>query len=182
MISPDRIMGFIEGEGCFGVAIERENDKRPRKTERKNILKKESFGFRIRPSFRISLAAKDRKMLDEMCQYLTVGYVYAVRNPGGRSDVVQYAVQAISDLKTLILFFDAQEFLTTKGDSYQKWRQIVGMVSRGEHLTKEGFLKICSLREGMNLVHNKEKRLRPTSLLEPIICEAMRADDRGLSN
>jgi len=174
MISPDRIMGFIEGEGCFGVAIERVNDMRPRKTERKNVLKKESFGFRIRPSFRVSLAVKDRKILDEICQYLDVGYVYSVRNPGGRSDVVQYAVQAIADLETLIIFFDAQEFLTTKGDSYQKWRELVKMISRGEHLTMEGFLKICSLREGMNMVYNKEKRLRRASSLEPLIRATLR--------
>ncbi len=102
MIGPEYIVGFTEGEGCFGVAIEKENDRRPRKTTRKNELSKPSLGYKVKPSFRISLSRKDRQVLDEIQNYFEVGYVYDVKNPGGRSDMCQYVVQGVDDLLKLI--------------------------------------------------------------------------------
>ncbi len=169
MISPDYIVGFTEGEGCFGVAIEKENDKRPRKTERKNNLSKPSLGYKVKPSFRISLSRKDRQVLDEIQNFFGVGYVYDVKNPGGRSDMCQYVVQGVDDLVKLVDFFDQQKFHTTKGTSYTHWKEIVQMVSRKEHLTKEGILAICELREKMNLVYNKEARFRSKFFIQDAI-------------
>ena len=165
MISADRIMGFIEGEACFGVGIQTETDKRPRKTDTKKHRIRPSLGYRVRPSFRVSLARKDREILDELQKTLEVGCVYSVKNQGNRSDMCQYAVQNTQELLKLIDFFDQQKFYTTKGASYQIWKKIVQMVDKKDHLSKSGFLEICVLREKMNLIYNKETRLRTSTYL-----------------
>ncbi len=182
MISADRIMGFIEGEGCFGVAIYKVVENRLHKTSRKNILikKKTALGYQIKLSFRISLARKDRNILDEIKETFELGYVYDVKENLTRSPVCQYAVQSTEDLLKLIEFFDLQTFYTTKGQSYQHWKEIVQMVNRKEHLSKEGFLKVCELREKMNLVFNKEKHLRSRDFLAEAISRVNRVEDRDV--
>jgi hypothetical protein len=166
MISSERIMGFIEGEGCFGVAIATVRDTRPRKTGRKLDLSKPSLGFQVKPSFRIVQASKDRAILDEIQAHFRNGYVYDLaRLDETHLPASQYVVQKLEDLRHVIEFFDQQIFYTTKGESYQIWKEIVQMVSRKEHLSKPGFIKICEMREKMNLISNKEKRLRSSQKL-----------------
>ena len=174
MISAERIMGFVEGEGCFGVAIATVRDFRPRKTATKLELAKPSLGFQVKPSFRIVQATKDRAILDAIQNQLG-GYVYVMnRKDSSHLPASQYVVQKLEDLEKLIEFFDKQIFYTTKGDSYRIWKEIVEMVGRKEHLSRSGFERISVLREQMNLISNKEKRLRSSVELKRAVSTVKR--------
>ena len=68
-------MGFVEGEGCFNIAIQRELGKN-RKTGRTNKMKKPGFPFRVRASFRVVCVEADRHILDEIKGQFGVGQIY----------------------------------------------------------------------------------------------------------
>ena len=82
MISDERIMGFVEGEGCFSIFIQKDIDRRLRKTGRKNNRKSPSMGFRINPSFRVTQVKEDCQILYRIKKTLGVGKVYSETRTG----------------------------------------------------------------------------------------------------
>lgn len=67
-------MGFVEGEGCFSIGIQKVVDKKPRKTGRKLKIKN-PYILKIIPSFRIVIVEKDRKVLDMIKEKLNTGQI-----------------------------------------------------------------------------------------------------------
>jgi len=53
MLSKDYILGFVEGEGCFFVAVQKYIDRKPRVTCRKNNVSY-SVPFRVKVGFRVT--------------------------------------------------------------------------------------------------------------------------------
>jgi len=66
IISEERIMGFVEGEGCFSIGIQRCVDGRPRKRKwrkkRNNV--KRPLVWKVCPSFRVVCVNQDRAILE----------------------------------------------------------------------------------------------------------------------
>ncbi len=160
MISDERIMGFVEGEGCFSIMIQRYIDRKPRKTRKKNKIKNPSI-FRVMPTFRITIAEKDRKILDAIKERLGIGGVYVqkreIANPNMKN-ICHYHADSFKDLRKIKEFFGGMEFYTSKENDFLLWCKCLEIVENKQHLTREGLLEICRLRDQMNSRKNKTKR------------------------
>ena len=80
------IAGFVDGEGCFHVAI--------------NKLAKMSVGYQVLPEFRLAQHKRDIELLNQMKETLGVG---VVRN--NHKDICELRVRGFKDLNSLIFFF-----------------------------------------------------------------------------
>ncbi|MFH1545691.1 MAG: LAGLIDADG family homing endonuclease [archaeon] len=162
MISDERIMGFVEGEGCFSVAIQRPIDYRPRKTERKNNrVVKASLGILVKPSFRVAVVEKDNYILYAIRKKLGVGEVYTAKRSKkvpDHQDHSQYYVQTFKDCLKARDFFKHRRFYTRKGEDFAKWSECLDLMEQNEHLTKDGLIKILKIKEKMNPRKNKGNR------------------------
>ena len=159
MISDERIMGFVEGEGCFSIGVQRYLDKKPRKTEKRNKIKNPRI-LGVRPNFRITISEKDRRILDMIKERFNVGQIYVqdrskIKN---NQNVAYYYVQTLSDIIKIDEFFKDKDFHTAKGNDYQLWHKCIEIIKSRRHLTREGFLEICKLRDQMNGNRNARKQ------------------------
>jgi hypothetical protein len=139
------IAGFVDGEGCFHVAINRQP---------KMIL-----GWQVLPEFRIVQHKRDIKILYEIQKTLGVGQV--TRNHGDRFEV---RVRGIQNLKKLIDFFQKHPLQTIKKHNFEKFSQIIILMEQNEHLTETGLKKIALLASSMNN-HVKSKYLESSETI-----------------
>ena len=169
MISDDYIMGFVEGEGCFSIGIGKYIDRKPRKTKTKAKWKKASIGIRVSPSFRITAVEDENEVLYVIKEKLGVGRIYTQsrKNTITSRPVSHYYVQTMTELDKIIDFFKDKIFYTSKGNSFQFWVKCINLIKSGKHLTKEGLLEICEIRDKMN--YRKVKNSRKTELIRKLL-------------
>jgi len=125
------IAGFADGEGSFNVSV------------KKRLDYKESW--KLTASFNIS--QKDRVILAWIKHVLGCGTLRE-RKDG----IVYYEVTNITSLHDVIIpFFKVYGFRSAyKKHNFRIFSEIVDIMRRGEHSTKEGFQKILELREKIN--------------------------------
>jgi len=170
-LSDDYVMGFVEGEGCFSVALRLYRDYVPRKTTKRLRREREAQIFQVKPSFRITLADKDSFVLEKIKDKFGFGKIYeqkkSVKNPQ-RQDIRQYTVQNFGDLFKLVKFFEKQTFFTSKGTDFKLWCQALKLIKSGKYKTTKGIRKICQLRDKMNRKKGKTHK-RKTEEVERIL-------------
>ncbi len=153
-------MGFVEGEGCFNIAIQRYIDRKSRKTSKK-WGHTNAHLFHIRPSFRVGVCEADRWILDEIKNTLGFGAIYlqkrSLKNPR-EQDFAQYYTKSFEECLKTKNFFQKQTFYTRKGHDFQLWCKCLQIIDSGNHLSKEGILEICKIRDQMNYLKTKNKR------------------------
>ena len=125
------IVGFVDGEGCFHVGINRQ----PKMTVEWQVL----------PEFRVVQHKRDIAVLHKIRDTLGVGQV--TRNHGDRFEV---RVRGLKNLRKLINFFKDHELQTTKKQNFETFSKIVSLMENNEHLTIEGLNKIALLACSMN--------------------------------
>jgi hypothetical protein len=125
------IVGFVDGEGCFHVAI----NKQP----------KMKIGWQVLPEFRIVQHKRDINILYNIQYTLGIGQV--TRNHGDRFEV---RIRGLENLKKLINFFHKHNLQTTKRENFELFCQIIYLIENREHLTQEGLNKIALLASSMN--------------------------------
>ena len=143
------LAGFSDGEGSFNVSF------RPRPDY--------SIPWKVSLSFNVS--QKDRVILALFKRHLGCGTLR------GRPDGVWYyeVTNLNAIVENVIPFFERFPFLSAKKKrDFAKFKQIVALMQRGAHLTKNGIREILEIRERMN---DGGKRRYPhayilTSLLE----------------
>jgi len=154
MISDDYIMGFVEGEGCFSIAIGKDIDRKPRKGGKKAAWKKPALGIRVKPTFRVTAAEDENAVLYAIKERFGIGSIYTQQRKGNSSrnkrPVTHYYVQSFKDLQIIEDFFKNKTFYTSKGNSFKLWQECLEIIKNKGHLTKEGLLRICELRDKMN--------------------------------
>ena len=99
----------------------------------------------IYETFRISLHEKDRALLELIQAFFGVGKIFQLAK-----DSIQYRVSSTKDLKVIIDHFDKYPLITQKRADFELFKQIVEMLSRKEHHTKEGLQQIVNLRASIN--------------------------------
>jgi LAGLIDADG endonuclease len=125
------LAGFTDGEGSFNVSF------RPRKDY--------PIPWKISLSFNVS--QKDRVILALFKRHLGCGTLR------GRPDGVWYyeTTNLTAITENVIPFFERFPFLSAKKKrDFIKFKQIVALVSEGEHLRADGIREILKIREGMN--------------------------------
>lgn len=134
-LSPDYVAGFIDGEGSFSVSIGRHK-----------TLKR---GLEVRPEFEIEVRADDREILERILITIGCGRIYDLSYERyGWYPHVKYKITNNRDLvEFLFPFLDQCPLQAKKREVYKRFKTIVLMMRRKEHLSSKGFLKIIKLRE-----------------------------------
>jgi hypothetical protein len=126
------ILGFVDGEGCFNISIVRQKSMK--------------LGFQVLAEFTIVQHERDIQVLHAFSDYFKIGVVS--RNHGDRQ---MYRVRGLSKLnQTIVPFFEKHSLKTKKRVDFIRFRRILIMMSRGQHLTVEGLLLIDKIRQTMN--------------------------------
>ena len=134
-ITKDWLVGFVDGEGCFFVGIN------------KNPTMK--LGYQVLPEFRIIQHKRDVKLLFSIRTFFGHGFV--VTNKGKGSDIMEYRLRKLEHLKNVLIpFFESNELLTSKKFNFYIFRDIVNKMCDGGHLTEEGLNEIRHLKARMN--------------------------------
>lgn len=126
------IVGFVDGEGCFYIGINKHSDM--------------TCGFQVLPEFTVVQHERDIQILYALKKFFGCGVVRS--NHGNR---MAYRVRDINHLgKIIIPFFEKHSLKTKKNLDYMKFRKVVMLIDRKEHLTKQGIEKIQDIASKMN--------------------------------
>jgi hypothetical protein len=126
------IVGFVDGEGCFHVAI--------------NKNAKTTLGIQVQPELTVVQHERDIQVLYALKEYFGCGVVR--RNHGDR---LAFRVRGQKNLRTKIVpFFEKHKLKTKKRVDFEKFRAVVLLIEQGYHLTEEGIERIQKIQAGMN--------------------------------
>ena len=133
------IVGFVDGEGCFHIAI--------------NKNKAMSCGVQVLPEFTVVQHEKNIKVLHALKDYFNCGVVRK-----NHDDRYCYRVRGFQHLREIIVpFFEQHKLLTTKRVDFEKFRTVLLLMERGLHINQEGIERIRKIQSTMN---RKAKNLR----------------------
>lgn len=131
-LNPQWIVGFVDGEGCFYVGI--------------NKMFSMRHGIQVLPDFTVVQHIRDIKVLYELQAYFGCGVVRV--NNGDRWAYRVRGHKAILD--TIIPFFDKYPLITKKQQDYLLFRGVIQMMANKEHLLVAGIRKIELIKQKMN--------------------------------
>ncbi len=134
----DYIAGFVDAGGSFTVSIKKGETR---------------WGYAVDPEFKISVRKEDAEVLYLISEALQCGKIY--RKPG--SSQLMFVVKDKRTLKEKILPFFRRHPLIVKQKELQIFSDIVERLNKGEHLTKEGFIRVLRLAEKLRKLHRKGK-------------------------
>ena len=151
-LDPNWICGFVDGEGCFSVAIHR------------NPLVRRTRGWQLGAVFQVSQHERERRTLE--CLVGTFG-CGAVRSKGPRNSVLVYSVSSLHDLEERIIPFFRAHPLHVKRADFDRFAEVVGAMLRKEHLEPAGFERIVRVAYAMNAVGKQRSRSLEEVLRDP---------------
>ena len=126
------IVGFVDGEGCFHIGIN------------KNQTMK--LGVQVLPEFTVVQHQVDVQVLHALKNYFGCGVVR--KNHGTR---LCYRVRGQDNLLHKILpFFEKHQLKTRKRVDFAKFRKVILLIQKEEHLTPEGLETIRQIKATMN--------------------------------
>jgi LAGLIDADG DNA endonuclease family protein len=130
------IAGYVDGEGSFHVAVQRNPSTR--------------VGWQLVPEFRVSQDRERRQVIDLIQQRFRCGRI--VDNHRGTTDTtLVYVVRRRDDLLNRIIpFFEATPLLSAKQQELSTFASIVRAMADGEHLTEDGFRSLRRRALSMN--------------------------------
>lgn len=142
------ISGFVDGEGSFNVSLRKKQDYK--------------IKWQVVLSFNVS--QKDIFMLEIIKKYLDCGIIKCRKKDGLFSYDVTNPLKIVENV---IPFFDQFCFLSTnKTKNYLLFKQIAYLVANKEHLTVDGFRKVLSIREKLNLGRGRKRKYTLSNVLK----------------
>jgi hypothetical protein len=145
-LTPDWIAGFVDGEGCFHVGI----SKHP------------EIGYQILPEFTVVQHRRDLQLLHELRSAIGCGVVRK-----NRDDRCCLRVHSLKNLREVIVpFFEKNRLRSKKGVEFRKFARVVKLMARGDHLTEDGFDRICRIASSMNRGERRIDRVKRESIPE----------------
>jgi hypothetical protein len=145
MITPDNqqerlddyLAGYVDGEGSFHVAIQRNPSTR--------------FGWQLVPEFHVSQNPERASILELLRARLGCGRIRPNARAGGRDRSLVYVVRNRDHLLTKVIpFFRAHPILSEKRLEFETFAVIVTAMENREHLSEEGFHRLLALAVNMN--------------------------------
>jgi hypothetical protein len=119
------IAGYVDGEGSFHVAVQRNPSTRA--------------GWQLVPEFHVSQNAERRQVLDLIKQRLDCGRIQP-NHRGTMDTTLVFVVRNREDLLNKVVpFFEAQPLLSSKQQDFVAFASIVRSMHAKEHLCEEGF-------------------------------------------
>ena len=127
------LSGYVDGEGCFCVSI--------------NKSQRHRFGWEVRPSFSVSQNRDRAEVLEMLKNHFGCGHI----RPDRSDNTLKYEVRSIPDLvKRVIPHFEMYPLLSSKRCDFERFAQICRLMRDGKHLTREGLEQIVDLVCEMN--------------------------------
>src|SRR4030088_1101062 len=118
------VVGFVDGEGCFFVGINPHHEM--------------TSGFQVLPEFTVVQHQRDIQLLHALKKFFGCGVVR--RNHAER---MAYRGRSLDNLSEIIApFFDKHPLKSKKRIDFIKFRKILQLMTKREHLTSEGIEKI----------------------------------------
>jgi hypothetical protein len=116
------IVGFVDGEGCFSIALY------PNRSYQ--------LGWQVLPDFVVVQGKRSIDVLYELKWFFGCGNIYVNRrHDNHREDMYRWSVRSQADLVTRIIpFFEQYPLRTAKKDEFLRFRKVLHMMVRREHL------------------------------------------------
>jgi hypothetical protein len=131
-LSPEWVVGFVDGEGCFYVGINRQPTMK--------------VGWQVLPEFRVVQHRRDVALLEQLRAFFGCGQV-TVNNGDG----MELRIRGVKELSERVVpFFRSQPLRTVKRSSFECFAEVIAMMQRGDHLTMGGLARIRELAGQMN--------------------------------
>jgi LAGLIDADG endonuclease len=126
------VVGFVAAEGCFHIGI--------------NQNKEMKLKVQVLPEFTVVQHEVDQQVLYALKAYFGCGVVR--KNHGTR---LCYRVRGHENLLSKIIpFFEKHPLKTRKHVDFEKFRKVVLLMEKREHLSADGLEKIQQIKETMN--------------------------------
>ncbi|HLD57510.1 MAG TPA: LAGLIDADG family homing endonuclease [archaeon] len=134
------ILGFVDAEGCFSIAIKKQDDAR--------------FGWVLDPIFQVTQHKNSRSVLELIKNELVCGRII---EKSGQPDTLVYLVDNRRQLaEKIIPFFEKYKLITKNGD-FEKFKEVVNCLENKEHKNLEQFKHLVRKVFEMNF-EGKQRR------------------------
>lgn len=130
-VSPDWVVGFVDGEGCFYVGINHHPEMK--------------LGYQVLPEFRVVQHEQDIQVLQALKRFFRCGVVR--RN---HDDRFELRIRKIECLLNVVKFFEKHPLKTKKHADFKKFARIVRWIAEDKHMTHDGLIKIIETACTMN--------------------------------
>ena len=138
------IVGFVDGEGCFSVPIQRNSA---------------TLGWQVQPQFVVVQGASSLSALELIQDFFRCGRINVnERRDNHREPLYRFVVRRFSDLEEIIVpFFSAHPLRTAKRQNFEKFVEVLELMKQRRHLTPAGLIEVAQIVETMN--HCKPSRI-----------------------
>ena len=127
------LSGYVDGEGCFCVSL--------------NKSFRHAFGWEIRPSFSVSQNNDRKEVLEIMKDYFNCGSI----RPDRSDKTLKFEVRSVQELtEKVIPHFEKTPLLSGKQKDFECFSKVCKLVQKKKHLTKEGLNQVLKLALKMN--------------------------------
>lgn len=139
-VSDEYLRGFVEGEGMFYVGVVPSPETKS--------------GWQVIYFLKVSQNPSGKFILDFLKKRLNCGYLKQNSKTDTTDKSLAFVVRDINDLtEKVIPFFDKKLFI--KRENFEKFKKVLEIVKKGEHLNKEGLARILDLSYTMNTQKRK---------------------------
>ena len=126
------VVGFVDGEGCFFVGI--------------NPHPEMASGFQVLPEFTVVQHQRDIQLLHALKKFFGCGVVRT-----NHAERMGYRVRSLDHLmEKIVPFFEEHPLKSKKRVDFIKFRKVLLLMKKREHLTREGIEHIRSIARTMN--------------------------------
>ena len=133
------LSGYADGEGCFCVTF--------------NRSARHAFGWDVRPSFSVSQNRERAEILGLFRETFGCGTI----RPDRSDRTLKYEVRSVPELlANVVPHFRQYPMLSAKQRDFENLAAICEMMSRGEHLTDNGFNRIATMAAEINSTGKKK--------------------------
>ena len=132
------VVGFVDGEGCFSISVVMNSGCR--------------LGWQVQHEFSVTQAAPSESALEDLKRFFSCGTIIENRrHDNHRHSLMRYSVKRRPDLvERIIPLFEEHPLRTAKHYDFEAFSNVVSMMRRDQHLTREGLTKIALITETMN--------------------------------
>jgi len=132
------VVGFVDGEGCFSIAIQRSRDVK--------------LGWQVFPEFVVTQGAKILSALQVLQQFYDCGRIYVNRRHDNHKEpLYRFCVRAVNDLRQRVIpFFRENRLRTAKQQSFELFCSVLEMMETRDHLTIDGLKRIANIVQQIN--------------------------------
>lgn len=141
-ITPDYIVGLVDGEGSFTVYI---RDIDIKKEVKRRVV--------VEPKFYIKLIEKDKDILSELQKFFGCGSIYFQKDMRpNHQNCYRYEVYNRKDLTEIIIPFFRKHKLkfNSKRNDFEIFCSLMEMIKKDLHRTDVGLRKMFALKQTMH--------------------------------